>query len=503
MFITRWRWVAGVALALPRFRGGRKVPPQLARMAAEDLIAAIFPDQLACAENLVGEREIPDHPLVGQTIADCLNDAMDIEGLERLLARLESGAIRVVTRDLTEPSPLALEVLSARPYAYLDDAPLEERRTQAVMGRRWLVAGGGVRARPARCRCDRARARRGLARCRERRRAARCAGLARLPERGGSAGGAELERLARRRWRASGARRGCTRPRRRSGSPPSACRSSGASGPKRGSSLRSPPRPPMPERDWSPEEALVEILRGRLEGQGPVTAKRARSSAWARAGGDRGRADGARGRGLRAARTLHAGCRGGRVVRAPAARPHSPLHGQASARRDRAGRRARLPAIPVSLAARDAGLAHARAGRGRGRHCAARRLRGAGRRLGDRDPAGAHRRVRAELARRSVPGRTDRVGAPQAAQRTRGRQRAPPGAGAQHADHAARAASCPALDVAVPGRGRGPPERPGAGGPRLHSGAGRLVLRRAGRRRRAVARPGRRGARRAGGARAS
>jgi ATP-dependent Lhr-like helicase len=138
MFITRWRWVAGVSLALPRFRGGRKVPPQLARMAAEDLLAAIFPDQVACAENLPGEREIPDHPLVRQTIADCLGDAMDLGGLERLLAGLEAGEIRVVTRDLTEPSPLALEVLSARPYAYLDDAPLEERRTQAVMSRRWL-----------------------------------------------------------------------------------------------------------------------------------------------------------------------------------------------------------------------------------------------------------------------------------------------------------------------------------------------------------------------------
>src|SRR5262249_20910760 len=137
MFITRWRWVAGVSLALPRFRGGKKVPPQLARMAAEDLIAAIFPDQFACADNLVGEREIPDHPLIRQAIVDCLNEAMDIEGLERLLARLEAGEIRVVTRDLTEPSPLALEVLSARPYAYLDDAPLEERRTQAVISRRW------------------------------------------------------------------------------------------------------------------------------------------------------------------------------------------------------------------------------------------------------------------------------------------------------------------------------------------------------------------------------
>jgi len=139
MFITRWRWVGGVSLALPRFRGGRKVPPQLARMAAEDLIGTVFPDQIACAENLVGEREVPDHPLVRQTIADCLHEAMDIEGLERLLAGLESGAIRVIARDLTEPSPLAHEVLSARPYAYLDDAPLEERRTQAVMSRRWLA----------------------------------------------------------------------------------------------------------------------------------------------------------------------------------------------------------------------------------------------------------------------------------------------------------------------------------------------------------------------------
>src|SRR5208337_2491566 len=106
MFTTRWRWVSGVALAVPRFRGGKKVPPQLSRMAAEDLIGAVFPDQIACAENLAGEREIPDHPLVRQTIDDCLNEAMDIDGLERLLARLEAGDIRVVACDLTQPSPL-------------------------------------------------------------------------------------------------------------------------------------------------------------------------------------------------------------------------------------------------------------------------------------------------------------------------------------------------------------------------------------------------------------
>src|SRR5262249_16920903 len=101
-------------------------------------LTSIFPDQVACAENLPGELEIPDHPLVRQTIRDCLEEAMDIEGFEHLLKKLESGEIQTIARDVVEPSPLALEVLSARPYAYLDDAPLEERRTQAVMSRRWL-----------------------------------------------------------------------------------------------------------------------------------------------------------------------------------------------------------------------------------------------------------------------------------------------------------------------------------------------------------------------------
>lgn len=139
MFEVRWRWDASIALALPRFRGGKKVPPQIARMNSEDLLASVFPDQVACAENLPGELEIPDHPLVRQTIRDCLEDAMDVDGFEALLERLDTGDIRVVACDLTEPSPLALEVMSARPYAFLDDAPLEERRTQAVMSRRWMA----------------------------------------------------------------------------------------------------------------------------------------------------------------------------------------------------------------------------------------------------------------------------------------------------------------------------------------------------------------------------
>ncbi|HWK73729.1 MAG TPA: hypothetical protein VNQ81_05625, partial [Povalibacter sp.] len=137
-FTTRWRWDASIALALPRFRGGKKVPAPLARMNAEDLLASVFPDQVACGENIVGDIVVPDHPLVRQTVRDCLEEAMDIEGFERLLRGLLSGEIQVAARDLTEPSPLALEVLSARPYAFLDDAPLEERRTQAVQSRRWM-----------------------------------------------------------------------------------------------------------------------------------------------------------------------------------------------------------------------------------------------------------------------------------------------------------------------------------------------------------------------------
>jgi len=137
MFGVRWRWNATTALALPRFQGGSKVPPQLQRMKSEDLLATVFPDQVACLENIVGERKIPEHPLVAQTMHDCLYEAMDLAGLEKLLKRVEAGEVRFFCRDLTAPSPLAAEVLTARPYAYLDDAPLEERRTQAVMSRQW------------------------------------------------------------------------------------------------------------------------------------------------------------------------------------------------------------------------------------------------------------------------------------------------------------------------------------------------------------------------------
>jgi ATP-dependent Lhr-like helicase len=137
LFGVRWRWNAATALALPRYTGGRKVAPQLQRIKSEDLIAQVFPDQIACLENIVGEREIPDHPLVRQTLDDCLHDALDSEAWLNLLRRIEAGQVRLVARDLPAPSPLAAAILNARPYAFLDDAPLEERRTQAVLSRRW------------------------------------------------------------------------------------------------------------------------------------------------------------------------------------------------------------------------------------------------------------------------------------------------------------------------------------------------------------------------------
>ncbi len=138
MFQTRWRWNASRSLALLRRRGGKPTPPAILRMEAEDLVAAVFPEQLACAENIVGDREVPDHPLVNQTIDDCLHEAMDLPGLVAVLEGIRGGSIRTVARDLPEPSPLAHEILSARPYAFLDDAPLEERRTRAVYTRRVL-----------------------------------------------------------------------------------------------------------------------------------------------------------------------------------------------------------------------------------------------------------------------------------------------------------------------------------------------------------------------------
>ena len=136
LFPTRWRWNTTISLAVPRNRGGRKVPPQLQRVHAEDLMAAVFPDAAACLENIPGDREIPDHPLVNQTVRDCLEEAMDLPGLTRVLGQIHRGELRCVSRDTPEPSVFADEILTARPYAFMDDAPLEERRAHAVQMRR-------------------------------------------------------------------------------------------------------------------------------------------------------------------------------------------------------------------------------------------------------------------------------------------------------------------------------------------------------------------------------
>ena len=138
MFAARWRWNASRALAVMRFAGGRKVAPPLQRMRSDDLLASVFPDQVACQENLVGEIRIPDHPLVDETIRDCLHEAMDLDGLRDLLRALDSGAIDWRAVDTPEPSPFSHEILNANPYAFLDDAPLEERRARAVQLRRTL-----------------------------------------------------------------------------------------------------------------------------------------------------------------------------------------------------------------------------------------------------------------------------------------------------------------------------------------------------------------------------
>ena len=373
MFATRWRWVAGVALALPRFRGGKKVAPQLARMEAEDLVAAVFPDQLACAENVAGDREIPDHPLTNQTIADCLHEAMDIEGLERLLARLEAGDIRVVARDLTQPSPLALEVLSARPYAYLDDAPLEERRTQAVMARRWLA-----------------------------------------PESATELGRLDAEAIARVRTEAwpdpVNAEElhdallwlGCLSADEAQAVPEWSGWLTELARDNRVTRLRTPQatlwvaaerlrqfQALWPAALLSPDyratggAGTARVVSGRshdgdpawpARGSGPGDARCIGSTARTGAGRDQCRADRTGGRGLRPARPLHAGQQHRRMVRPAFARAHPPLHGATPARGDRAGRRARLPALPVRLAACDRRDPSGRAGHGADRRRVARRF---------------------------------------------------------------------------------------------------------------------------------
>jgi ATP-dependent helicase Lhr and Lhr-like helicase len=138
MFRIRFRWNANRALLLLRHQGGKRVPPAIQRMRADDLMAAVFPAQVACQENPQGPLEAPDHPLIDEVLRDCLHEAMDLDGLQSMLRKLEAGEIRTIAHDLPEPSPLCHEILNSNPYSYLDDAPLEERRARAVATRRTL-----------------------------------------------------------------------------------------------------------------------------------------------------------------------------------------------------------------------------------------------------------------------------------------------------------------------------------------------------------------------------
>ena len=138
MWGARWRWNATRSLQVLRSNAGKQVPPPIQRMRSDDLLAAVFPEQVGCQENLTGPLQIPDHPLTRQTVRDCLHEAMDVDRLEEVFEKIERGEIRMHARDTTEPSPFAHEILNAKPYAFLDNAPLEERRTRAVSLRRTL-----------------------------------------------------------------------------------------------------------------------------------------------------------------------------------------------------------------------------------------------------------------------------------------------------------------------------------------------------------------------------
>ena len=415
VFQTRWRWNTTISLAVPRNRGGKKVPPQLQRMLADDLMAAVFPDAAACLENIPGDRQIPDHPLVG---ADGPRLPRGGDGLRRAgracSTRIHRGELRLVSRDTPEPSPLAHEILNARPYAFLDDAPLEERRTQAVYARRASEASsaddlGALDAAAIERVRDEARpdprdadelhdalldgrlshARRSGRRCRGARRAVRAAcvdngprrdpGYRLQPQPHGTSS-LDLQRQL------------------VSGSPPSGCPRSSPSIPAR--------------RSHGQRGASARARRARLDARGGDRRAPARPADDRRA--DDGRsarrrpvaisesdADAAllaleSDEGVDPARSRSTASDGptARMVRSPAARAHSPLHAEPAARRDRAGQPGRFHAVPLRVAARRAVEPPDRPRRTAGHRRHARRLRAGRDRVGARGPARAHRSLR-------------------------------------------------------------------------------------------------------------
>ena len=435
VFKTRWRWNTTISLAVPRARGARKVAAPIQRMLADDLMAAVFPDAAACLENIPGDRQIPDHPLVSQTVRDCLEEAMDFEGLRGVLSRIHRGELRLVARDTPEPSLFAHEILNAKPYAFLDDAPLEERRSHAVQSRRATdpSSAGDLGALDADA----------IARVREEERpdprdadelhdAMLTAGFLTLGEIDGVRPELFSELIAAR--RAGSVVLG--------GSAPAVRRILVAV--ERLPELRaihpdlgvpSSLHPPASRlaKSWTAWRGDRRDLAGPNHADGSRHGRGTRRSTWCFDGRCRCRAadagDGRRG----AARTLYARRDRARVVRPDAPRPHSSLYVEQASRGNPAGQPGGFHALPLPMAACRVVIQADGARRAPRSRRRARRVRACGRRVGARGPAGASRSVRSVDARHDLPVRRSRMG-PSLARRPAGQPGAQPGAG--HADRA-------------------------------------------------------------------
>ncbi len=435
MFAARWRWNATRALAILRMRNGRKVPPQLQRMRADDLLASCFPDQAACAENLTGPIRIPDHVLVRETIGNCLHEAMDLDGLIAILQRVESGAIRTAAVDTPEPSPFCHEILNANPYAFLDDAPLEERRTRAVQLRRTIrddLDGAGIL--DAAVIAEVAQESWPVARDADELHDALLTLIVLPPEPAWSQWFDELAAQKRATLLRFGDMRFWTSAERldlaRLAYPESTI---------------DPDIAAVPQTDLpgSQEEAFAEILRGWLESSGPLTSGELAQ----RFGVDYALIETALIRLETQGQLLRGRFRGRyrRMVQPPGARANSPADYRTASTRDRTRNGRAVPSLLAALATRCARIAPARRRRNASDHSSARRVRDTGGGLGKPNFPRPYRRLPARISRQTLLlGRSD-VGASCAAS---GPEHRAGRANAAHPAHQTRA------DLDLPARRR-------------------------------------------------
>ena len=404
LFQARWRWNLNTSLTVLRMRGGRKNPPAIQRMEADDLMAAVFPTLAACQENVApGPLEIPDHPLVRQTLADCLHEAMDIDGLRDLLDGIEAGRITVITRDTTEPSVLAHEILNGQPFTYLDDeTEAANRRSRQVR----IPRGLPVQARDL-ARLDPGSIQRVRDEVRPQPRDAdelhdllmtlfvmrpREAWRGWFDDLSGAGRAAEV--AVRGDGEAGGGLLWCAAERQAVLQPlyPD---------------LQVPPGSPQ-AKPMDLQTVAAEMLRGHLDVRGPSTAEDLARATALHGRDPRPHPPGERR--LRAAGPLHRSGRSRGVLRPAGADSHPRVHPAAQAARGRAGHGPGLHALPAALAARHPGYQagrHPRRARG-GRAAAG--LRACGRGLGEGHLPGAGDRVPPGMAGRGVPGRRHRLG---------------------------------------------------------------------------------------------